>query len=64
MHAIRFPILFVRYAVVADKWIRHYEDLPGIGGIGEALRVASHAGGKDRFTRSTYRSTKAYAFKF
>ena len=33
-----------RHAVVADQGVGQHQDLAGIGGVGERLRVADHAG--------------------
>ena len=46
--ACRFGVALVD-AVVADEWIRHADDLAGVGRIGENFLVTRHRGIEDNF---------------
>ena len=52
------------YAVVADEGVREHEDLPAVGGIGQALRVAGHARVENDLTRYRFFGCKTAAYHF
>ena len=59
LHPARLEIVG-RDAVVADERVRQRDQLPGVGGIGQDLLIAGHAGIEDDFAdRRSRRAPKA-----
>ena len=49
--AVAVPGGSVRHAVVANHGSRESQELAGVRGVGQGLRVPNHAGGKDDLAR-------------
>jgi hypothetical protein len=57
-----FTYLVTRYAIVPDEGVGIDEYLSEVGGVGEGLGIAGHAGREDDFSFDTLRCTEGIAF--